>query len=130
LIPHVGQTLGYRLTWRGAAVAYLSDHQQPSASAFSVSAGARALCDGVDVLIHDAQYTHDEFMRKADWGHCTVDYALRVAQECGAATLVLFHHDPTHDDDLIDALCEAARTVSRGVDVVAAREGLTLRVGI
>ncbi len=129
LIPHVGHTLGYRATWRGASVAYLSDHQQPSVTTFSITDGARALCEGVDVLIHDAQYTYDEFMRKADWGHCTVDYALRVAQECGAATLVLFHHDPMHDDDLIDALCDAARSVARGVQVVAAHEGLTVRVG-
>lgn len=129
LIPHVGHTLGYRVTWQGASVAYLSDHQQTGVTDYAISAGARDLCDGVDVLIHDAQYTHEEFLRKADWGHCTVDYALWVAQECGVRTLVLFHHDPMHDDELVDALAEAAQAVSDDVRVVAAREGLVLRVG-
>ena len=52
------------------------------------------LCDGADLLIHDAQYTVDEFPAKADWGHCTVDYAVHVAGEAGARRLALFHHDP------------------------------------
>ena len=57
------------------------------------------LCDGADLLIHDAQYTAGEFADKAHWGHCTVDYAVQVAVEAGARRLALFHHDPEHDDD-------------------------------
>ncbi len=131
LIPHVGRTCGYRVEWNGGSVAYLSDHQQPGIGNFGIADGARDLCRNVDVLIHDAQYTVDEFAVKSTWGHCTVDYAVNLAAECGARTLVLFHHDPTHDDDYIDRLVEIANAQGnqRGVTVIAAREGLTLAVG-
>lgn len=127
-IPHVGNTLGYRVSWGGHSVAYLSDHQQTGVHEFGLSDGARELCDGADVLIHDAQYTADEFVKKSDWGHCTVDYALWVARECRVRTLVLFHHDPMHDDALVDALLRDARTTAGAVHVVAAHEGMVLDV--
>lgn len=130
LIPHVGPTCGYRLEYEGSSVAYLSDHQQTGVRSFEASAGARELCNGVDVMIHDAQYTRAEFARKSTWGHCTVEYAVWLAIECRAKTLVLFHHDPTHDDDQIDRIVASANRVAcNGLEVVAAREGLTLSVG-
>ena len=81
LIPHLGATLGYRLSWGGASVAYLSDHQQPGIDVYDATANARELCQGVDVLIHDAQYTRPEFERKSTWGHCTTEYAVWLALE-------------------------------------------------
>ena len=131
LIPHVGSTCGYRLEWGGASVAYLSDHQQPGIDVFEMSPGARDLCEGVDLLIHDAQYTNDEFRVKSTWGHCTVEYAVWLAAECGVKTLALYHHDPTHDDDLIDQFVEKsnAQCDGSGLAVIGAREGLTVHVG-
>ena len=67
------------------------------------------LCDGVDLLIHDAQHTPAEFEHKRHWGHCTIDYAVHVAKEAGAQRLALFHHDPAHSDDQIDLLVRATR---------------------
>ena len=68
------------------------------------------LCDGVDLLIHDAQHTREEYEPKRHWGHCTVDYAVHVAREAGARSLVLFHHDPLHGDDDMDRIAsDAAR---------------------
>jgi phosphoribosyl 1,2-cyclic phosphodiesterase len=131
LIPHVGNTLGYRLEFDGASVAYLSDHQQPGIDVYEMSDNARELCEGVDLLIHDAQYTRDEFALKSTWGHCTTEYAVWLAIESGAKQLALFHHDPTHDDGHIDATLAMARERCHGVDthVIAASEGLTLHVG-
>jgi phosphoribosyl 1,2-cyclic phosphodiesterase len=128
-IPHVGPTLGYRVEWAGATVAYISDHQAPPALD-SVADSALELADGADVLIHDAQYTPDEFQQKAHWGHCTVDYALHVAREAGVGTLVLFHHDPAHNDDVVDELLAGARRVAgrRGPKILAASEGLVLHL--
>src|SRR5690606_9614023 len=83
-IPHVGLTNGYRIEWDGTSVAYLSDHQQPAEDPFSISDSALELCDGVDLLIHDAQYTVEEFAKKCDWGHCTIEYAIHVARTSGA----------------------------------------------
>jgi ribonuclease BN (tRNA processing enzyme) len=90
------------------------------------------LCEGVDLLIHDAQYTPDEFAEREHWGHCTVRYAVEVARQAGAAQLALFHHDPSHDDPRVDELLGEARTWGRemGVPCVfAASEGLTLTLG-
>ncbi len=130
LVPHVGNTLGYRVTHSGRSVAYLSDHQQPYDGSFSVAEGVRELVDGVDLLIHDAQFTDAEFALKYNWGHCTVEYAVRLAAECGARRLALFHHDPMRRDDALDALtlvaCRLGRTL--GVEVFAAREGLTVEL--
>jgi phosphoribosyl 1,2-cyclic phosphodiesterase len=131
VIPHVGPTLGYRIEWQGRSIAYLSDHQQPYDGSHQVTPGALELVEGVDLLIHDAQYLPDEFQRKATWGHCTVDYAVWLAGHAGVKQLALFHHDPLHGDDVVDELTKCARTsgAAMGVDVVAAREGLTLTVG-
>jgi phosphoribosyl 1,2-cyclic phosphodiesterase len=130
-IPHVGITCGYRVTWNGAAVAYLSDHQQPGVDVFEMSDGARDLCEGVDLLIHDAQYTPEEFRMKSTWGHCTVEYAVWLAAECGVKTVALYHHDPTHGDDLIDQFVDKANADCDGsrLQVIGAREGLTVHVG-
>jgi ribonuclease BN (tRNA processing enzyme) len=83
-------------------------------------------------LIHDAQYTPDEFEQKKHWGHCTVDFALAVAREAGVKTLALFHHDPARSDDAVDRLLEAARAKGAATglgDIVAAHEGLTISLG-
>jgi len=129
-VPHVGNTLGYRLEWRGRSVAYISDHQQPPGPPFELPQGVRDLCNGVDVLIHDAQYTPEEFSQKADWGHSTVEFAAWVAKECDAETLVLFHHDPAHSDDMLDRLRDRAAACLDGrMQVISAAESLTLTIG-
>jgi phosphoribosyl 1,2-cyclic phosphodiesterase len=128
-VAHVGPTLGYRVEQEGVSVAYISDHQQPVDGGFDVTEGVLELCDGADLLIHDAQYTRDEFVGKATWGHCTIDYAVHVAKESGAKRLALFHHDPGHDDDTLDALLEQARARAEAVgagEVLCASEGLCL----
>jgi phosphoribosyl 1,2-cyclic phosphodiesterase len=143
-IRHVGPTLGYRLDWQGVSIAYLSDHGQgcgmgtpgrnPCVGKQSdefVPADVLDLCDGVDLLIHDAQHTPAEFEHKRHWGHCTVDYAVHVAKEAGAQRLALFHHDPAHSDDQIDLLLRAARDTADSIgggEVLAAAEGMALEL--
>ena len=126
-VPHVGPTVGYRVEWCGVSVAYIPDHQQP-VDASTVDESVLELAAGVDLLIHDAQYTGPEFDEKATWGHSTVDYAVEVARRAGVRTLALFHHDPLHDDDTVDALLEGARVLAGpdGPAVVAAAEGMRL----
>ena len=128
-VPHSGPTNGYRVDWEGVSVAYVSDHQSPLDGGLRIAESVLELCDGVDLLIHDAQYTPEEFQEKAHWGHCTIDYAVLVAKEAGARKLCLFHHDPAHDDDTMDRLLDDARATGArlGVgEVMAAWEGLTL----
>lgn len=129
-VPHTGDTNGYRVEVDGVSVAYVSDHQQPPAGA-PVAASVLELCAGADLVIHDAQYEPHEFALKADWGHCTVEYAVRVAAEAGARRLALFHHDPSHGDDTVDRMLDEARELARGtsvVEVIAAFEGLSVQL--
>jgi phosphoribosyl 1,2-cyclic phosphodiesterase len=131
-VPHIGATLGYRVEYAGITVCYISDHQQPLDGSFGIAEEVLELADGVDLLIHDAQFTTEEFAVKSHWGHCTIDYALHVAHEAGAKRLALFHHDPSHSDVFIDQLLAEARETARRLDVeevIAAGEGMTLSFG-
>jgi phosphoribosyl 1,2-cyclic phosphodiesterase len=128
-VPHCGPTLGYRVELDGVVVVYVSDHQAPlSLEGFADE--VLELAEGADLLIHDAQYTREEFAQRSSWGHCTVDYAVRLAAVAGVRQLALFHHDPGHDDDVVDALlagaCRLAAEVGR-CEVVAPVEGQCLR---
>lgn len=128
LVPHVGPTLGYRLEWRDVVITYISDHQQPYDGGLRASEGALELASCADLLIHDSQYTSEEFAMKYNWGHCTVDYAVWFATKARAQRLALYHHDPTRSDDDIDAMGECAARIGKlsGVEVLTAREGLVV----
>lgn len=131
-VPHKGPTLGYRIETDDTSIVYISDHQQPGVSDLRVTDEVLELCDGADLLIHDAQYDELEFAVRADWGHCTVDFAVEVAARAGVGTLALFHHDPSHTDTRIDELttAAAARGQRLGVgEVMAAREGVSIEYG-
>jgi phosphoribosyl 1,2-cyclic phosphodiesterase len=129
-VPHVGLTIGYRLEHEGQSVAYISDHQAPF-TLDSIADSVLELCDGVDLLIHDAQYTPEDWEAKGHWGHCTVDYAVDVAIAARVRSLALFHHDPARTDSDVERLTRAAsaRGSAHGIEVFAAAEGMTLDLG-
>ena len=133
-VRHVGPTLGFRVEWDGVSVAYLPDHGPGTIVDHAddyVPPEVLELCDGVDLLIHDAQHTRSEYEPKRHWGHCTVDYAVLVAREAGARNLALFHHDPVHGDDDMDAIGTEARELAARMGVpelTVARDGLRMHV--
>jgi phosphoribosyl 1,2-cyclic phosphodiesterase len=124
-VPHVGLTYGYRIEWGGASVAYLPDHQQPADGGFDVPGAVVELVEGVDLLVHDAQYTQPEFAKKSTWGHCTYEYAMWLATRARVKTLALFHHDPTRTDEALDDVLQCCRAWAErgGLEVFAAQEG-------
>ena len=128
-VPHVGRTNGYRLDLHGFSVAYVPDHQEPVGDPTRVDDRVLELCDGADLLIHDGQLWPDELILKQRWGHSTPDYALEVARQAGVETLVLFHHDPAHDDASVDEMVQRLRERGSEVgvsSVLAATEGTSL----
>ncbi len=130
-VPHPGHTLGFRLEAGGRCVAYVPDHQAPL-DRTAVPEPVLDLCEGADLVVHDAQYSDDEFVEHHDWGHSTAAYAVRVAAQAGAGALVLFHHDPSHTDRQLERLRDTARHLpdaSALGQVVVAREGLTIDLG-
>lgn len=126
-IPHKGgRTFGYRISNGAVSFAYLSDHHPLSKGAGPEGFGeyhdvARTLTQGVDLLIHDAQYTAEEFPGRAHFGHSTVDYVIGLGQVSEAKRVLLFHHDPARTDDEMDSLM--TDLVKRLPGLEAAREG-------
>jgi phosphoribosyl 1,2-cyclic phosphodiesterase len=127
-IPHLGATNGYRIEMGGAVVAYMPDHQQPLDGALDLPESALALAEGADLLIHDAQFTPAEFVEKANWGHCTTEFAVALGRAARVSTVVLFHHDPAHGDDFLDGLAAEWANRPETPEIVVAAEGLTINI--
>jgi ribonuclease BN (tRNA processing enzyme) len=135
-LRHPGTTLAFRLTPKGggATLAYVTDNELGTGGDYDVPATWRKefveFLGGADVVIHDAMYTPAELETHRGWGHSTYEEALGVAEEAGVKRLVLFHHEPEHGDDAMDALVAEARQAAgkhrSGVDVAAAAEGMQL----
>jgi len=126
-IPHKGgQTFGFRVSDGNSTLAYLSDHSPLGAGSGPDGLGARheaalELAAGADVLVHDSQFLANEFPAVAYLGHSSVEYAIALATEAGARSLVLFHHAPDRTDDEIDAIVTS--TAGAAIPVQAAIEG-------
>jgi phosphoribosyl 1,2-cyclic phosphodiesterase len=133
-ILHPGPTVGYRLEEDGRVLAYITD-QEPSLGGDIETLPAEwisgaGLAFGADLLIHDCQYTEEEYPSKIGWGHASVGHVATFARKTKVDRLLLFHHDPAHADDDVDAMVARARSLL-GVDgerCDAAREGLELPV--
>jgi ribonuclease BN (tRNA processing enzyme) len=129
-LPHKGgRTFGYRIVdTAGASVVYASDHGPQAMGPGDDGHGPlhEAILDlvrGVDVLIHDAQFTATELAVAEAYGHATVDYCYRLAEAAAVGRLVLFHHSPVRVDDDVERLCDLAPP---GLDATIAREGETI----
>ena len=113
LVCHPGPTVGYRIAGDGASLAYLPDHE-PCLGLDELPSDVDwipglSLAKQVDLLIHDAQFTREEYPRHVGWGHSAIEHALAFARAAGAAHLVPFHHDPSHSDAALDRIYAEAR---------------------
>lgn len=123
--PRFGVML-YRIHYRGKSLVYATDIEQKDGGYPEVVDFAR----GADLLIHDAQYLQDEYCStskpKKGWGHSTIEMAAEVAKKAQVKRLVLFHHDPAHDDRIMRAIeRRAKRLLPR---TITAREGSELKL--
>jgi len=128
-IPHKGgRTFGYRVEDGRSSLAYLSDHGPIALGPGPHGHGpyheaAVALTDGVDLLIHDAQHTTEEFPAVSGFGHSTIDYAVGLAEHVGAGRLVLLHHAPSRTDEALDHILAQ---LDPAVPVLVGREPMEL----
>jgi phosphoribosyl 1,2-cyclic phosphodiesterase len=135
-LRHPGMTLAYRLipSAGGQSTAYVTDNELGPGGSYGTPGSWRRdlvqFLKGVDLLIHDAMYTPEELDTHRGWGHSSYEEAVELAAEAGARKLVLFHHEPEHDDGAMDALHAAARGVARQrgtpAEVIVAQEGMRL----
>jgi CheY-like chemotaxis protein/phosphoribosyl 1,2-cyclic phosphodiesterase len=143
-INHPAVTVGYRVEADGVALVYLTDHEPYSDQLWR--AGSRPgdiesilhegdrrhakFMAGADLVIHDAQYTPEEYASKKTWGHSTYEYAVKLASAAGVRRLALTHHDPGHNDHFVADIERKARALAAQLgtelDVFCAYEGCEL----
>jgi phosphoribosyl 1,2-cyclic phosphodiesterase/FixJ family two-component response regulator len=138
-LNHPALTLGYRLEADGVAVVYCSDHE-PYSRELATGAGEitgqdlrhAEFIDRADLVIHDAQYTAEEYQTKVGWGHSSFEYVMRLCQFADVKRVALTHHDPLRDDDALDRLLTRVRAQVRetgsSLDIFAAAEGHVVEV--
>jgi len=120
-LQHPDGGSGYRLEFQGKILTYVSDTELgtdlPDHRLVMLARNA-------DLLIADSTYTEDEIADRRGWGHSTWQDTVRLANAAGAKSLCLFHHDPAHGDDMMDAIGAEARAAYPGT--LVAREGLRI----
>ncbi|HXM19803.1 MAG TPA: MBL fold metallo-hydrolase [Terriglobales bacterium] len=122
-LNHPQGCMGFRLETKQGVMVYATDNE-PGDALFDKN--VRKLAAGADVLIYDAQYLPEEYEVKRGWGHSHWREAINVVTESGAKELVLFHHDPDHDDACIDQVVKEARDYYPRLR--AAAEGMQIEV--
>ena len=143
-VNHPGVCAGYRLFTSTGSIAFLPDHEpyefflhaargQPltpeQAKEIATNEHARLVqfLRGSDILVLDSQYTDKEYKNHIGWGHGSISSAVSLALEAEVRTLLLFHHDPSHDDNMVDTMvesaCELVAKSGRPLQVAGAQQG-------
>lgn len=121
-IQHPGDSYGYRIGAEDKILAYCTDVEHIN----GIEQNVVDLARDADVLVHDAQYTEEELVTRKGWGHSTWNQAVEVAKRANVKKLVLFHHDPEHDDNFLIAEEKKCRKVFP--NSVFAREGMEIEL--
>jgi len=134
LIIHPNPTIGYRIECAHAALTYLPDHEPALGSRTFPQEkdwlSGYQLAKESDLLIHDTQYTEEEYQTRIGFGHSSITHAFQFASLSGTKHFIPFHHDPTHNDDDLDRMFKQAMDeLDPSYAVTPSREGLSLEVG-
>ncbi len=150
-VNHPSFALGYRITHRGKSIVYISDNEPFDRKvAKSMRNVEKSIIDkyarthgdpnqrifdfvrNADLLIHDATYTPEEYVNRVGWGHSHYLFTLRVAAEGNVKRLMLFHHDPSHNDEKIDDILKTCKKEIRNrkykFNCAAAYEGMSVEI--
>jgi phosphoribosyl 1,2-cyclic phosphodiesterase len=142
---HPGVCVGYRLATSSGSIAYFPDNEpyedlklqlasrdgisEEEARDFANAERTKLVdfLEGCDVALMDTQYTDEEYAKHIGWGHSSVDSVVSLALDANVGKLILFHHDPNHDDAMIDKIVEHARTLvaksGKPLEIEGAQEG-------
>jgi len=124
LLNHPQKVCGYRIEEDGKSIVYASD-TEPAGGKHPKT--LTRFAKGADLLLFDAQYTPQEYIEgKIGWGHSTYSDATLLAKTAEVKKLVLFHHEPAHNDTFLSKLEQNARRDFP--DTVSAREGMTIEL--
>jgi phosphoribosyl 1,2-cyclic phosphodiesterase/ActR/RegA family two-component response regulator len=147
---HPGICVGYRLFTSSGSIAFFPDNEpyeqlklqlasrdgisEHEARDFAAAERAKMVefLQDCDVAILDTQYTDDEYAKHIGWGHSSISSVVSLALDAGVHRLLLFHHDPSHDDQMVDKMAECARALVRKsgkpLEVEPAREGAEISI--
>jgi phosphoribosyl 1,2-cyclic phosphodiesterase len=120
-LNHPDGATGYRVEYDGRSICYITDTEHVPGS---LDRNVLGLIAGADLVVYDSMYTDDEYRRYVGWGHSTWQEGVRLCKEAAVKRLVVFHHDPEHDDDMLDGIAREVERVLPGS--VVAHEGLVL----
>jgi phosphoribosyl 1,2-cyclic phosphodiesterase len=113
-LHHPQGATGFRLDLDGRVLVHASDHEHGDAR---LDAGIVRVARNADILVMDAQYTPEEYAAKVGWGHSSIADAVQSAQAADVARLILFHHDPAHNDAFLDGMLARARHLFPSTDM-------------
>jgi phosphoribosyl 1,2-cyclic phosphodiesterase len=138
--------MGYRIEYQGKSIAVIYDHE-PFRNLFTANQDGmevdkqtvlegeiaaaeeneriRQFIKGADIVVHDAQYTNEEYLTKAGWGHCSCEHAVQAAIGNDIKQMVFFHHEPAHTDSQMEEIEKSYANITE-TKIIVAREGLTL----
>lgn len=127
-IIHPGPTVGFRIECEGKVLTYIPDHE-PMIGGLDLYnddkwVSGYSIAKGADILIHDAQYTMDEYSSRYGWGHSSTKIVVDFAERMKVKKLYMFHHDPEHSDDFLDEMLEEIhQNRNLSIDISLAKQG-------
>jgi phosphoribosyl 1,2-cyclic phosphodiesterase len=122
-LNHPDGATGYRIDYAGKSLCYLTDTEHvPEAPDRNIL----ELIAGADLVIYDSMYTDAEYDTYVGWGHSTWQEGVRLCRAAGAKRLAVFHHDPEHDDDMLDGIAREVEKLLPGS--VVAKDGLLIKL--
>jgi len=122
-LNHPDGATGYRIEYGGRSLVYVTDTEHVAGR---LDQNILGLIDGADIVLYDSTYTDEEYAGKVGWGHSTWREGVRLAEAARVGQLVLFHHEPDHDDETMARIEAEARCLLP--QTVAAREGVTINL--
>lgn len=120
-LRHPNRATGFRITYRDRSVCYVTDTEHTVGQRDPNVIG---LVQDADVLVYDCSFTDAEYPGYRGWGHSTWEEGVRIADAANVKTLVVFHHDPSHDDDTMDEIAASAQRTRPGT--LIAHEGMVI----
>ncbi len=121
-LNHPNGSTGYRLNYNKKSMCYITDHEHGSAR----NEPLIQFVQGADILIYDCTYTDEEYPQYIGWGHSTWQEGVKLAEEALVKKLIIFHHDPNHDDGFMDIISKASQ--QRLKNSIVAKEGMEIEV--
>lgn len=121
-LNHPEGATGYRVNYQGKSVCYVTDTEHNEEI---LDQNILALIKDADLVIYDSTYTDEEYPQYKGWGHSTWQEGMRLCQAANAKKLVIFHHDPSHSDEVMDMIAADAEQHFPGRAIVA-QEGMVL----